>query len=145
MIFWTVENGELVAYERTGECRRCGACCYKHRITYTLEVDFASDPDEQESEEDFDWSCREGYSMFRAQGAWWYIKIIAMGEPHRCPYLTKDNKCSMWQDPEEFRPICRYWPFHPTNLEKFPECGFKFERLDIRVRTADPPTERGEP
>ncbi len=49
-------------------------------------------------------------------------------EGYHCPALKNDDVCSEWQK-EGFRPICRYWPFHPDNLELFPNCGFSFERI----------------
>ena len=76
-----------------------------------------------------DWSGREGWSMFIAQGTWWYFGRfdITLGRTV-CPGLVGDNVCSEWQT-DEFRPICRYWPFHPSNLEYFPKCGFSFEKV----------------
>ena len=42
------------------------------------------------------------------------------------PQLSDDGTCSEWQDDLQFRPICRYWPFNPIDLEEFPGCGFSF-------------------
>ena len=129
MDFWTVENGELVCYERTGECNGCGQCCCTHTITYQVEVGFDSGERDDEGDDDYSWSVREDWSMFQAQGIWWYFKITSIEDtPSHCPGLTDDNRCSEWQNMDTFRPICRYWPFHPSNLEKFPGCGFSFER-----------------
>lgn len=128
--FWTVENGSLVLYKRTGECKGCGQCCCTHEIIYCLEVGFKSGRREDAGDEKFDWTSREGWSMFLAQGVWWYIKIVSVEDrPSPCSRLTDDMKCKDWQDFDEFPVICRYWPFHPSNLEKFPGCGFSFERV----------------
>ena len=128
--FWTVENGKLVHYERTGECNGCGQCCCTHTIKYQMEAGFCSGKHDDKDEDDQDWSEREGWSMFHAQGIWWYFKITAIEDtPSHCPSLTDDNRCSEWQNMDTFRPICRYWPFHPICLEKFPGCGFRFERV----------------
>lgn len=130
MDFWTVENAELVRYERRGACNQCGACCCTHTIRLQMEVAGKSGKRDDEGEKDYDWSGREGWSMFLAQGIWWYFKITAI-EPKEnlCAALTPDKKCSEWKT-DDFRPICRYWPFHPDNLAKFPKCGFSFERTN---------------
>ena len=132
MDFWTVEDGELARYIRHGECNQCGACCCTHTITLQMEVGAQNGKRDDESDDEkkeHDWSEREGWSMFLAQGIWWYFKITAI-EPKEnfCPALTPDRQCSEWQT-DDFRPICRYWPFHPDNLAKFPTCGFSFERI----------------
>ena len=132
MDFWTVENGELVKYRRSGKCNACGQCCCKHTIVFQMEVGFDSGNREDDGEEDdHDWSEREGWHMFYAQGIWWYFKINEIAEDQsRCPNLNEDNLCNDFGDMEKWRPICRYWPFHPGNLEKFPGCGFSFERVE---------------
>ena len=130
MDVWTVEDGELVCYRRTGECNECGQCCCNCMITFQMEIDFGSNVQENRDDPDFDWSCREGWNMFYAQGIWWYFKIDnIVGKESRCESLMDDGRCKSWQDPDTFRPICRYWPFHPDNLERFPTCGFRFERV----------------
>jgi len=132
MDFWTVEKGELVRYRRTGQCKQCGQCCYQKRITFSMAVGAATTTGEGTSQEDKDWSSREGWSIFYAQGIWWYfiVQEIAYDAEKRCPKLSEELLCEEWMDPVEFRPICRYWPFHPSDLEMFPDCGFSFERMD---------------
>jgi hypothetical protein len=68
--------------------------------------------------------------MFFAQGLWWYFKVASDDEPSPCTQLDENNKCRVWMDIDKFPAICRYWPFHPSNLEKFPQCGFSFERQE---------------
>ena len=129
MDFWAVENGELVLYKRFGECKQCGACCHEKTIVYEMCVGINSGKRDDEDKSEYDWSNDEGWSMFLAQGIWWYFKIPDVKDkPQRCPNLTPDNKCNEWMS-DDFRPICRYWPFHPSNIEKF-DCGFKFERIE---------------
>lgn len=95
-----------------------------------MEVGYRSGEREDEDDDDFDWSCREGWSMFIAQGIWWYFKVTAIeDEKFRCEALDERDQCKLW-DTDRFKPICRYWPFHPSNLEKFPQCGFSFERQE---------------
>ena len=77
-----------------------------------------------------DWSEREDWSIFLAQGMWWYFYIYDIEDkPTYCECLDSNNLCSIWMDDEEFKPICRYWPMHPSHIEKFEGCGFKFERI----------------
>jgi len=130
MIFWAVEEGKLVKYRRTGKCNQCGACCRDYHIGFQMEVGFVSNKNYEKQE---DWSEREGWSMFVAQGTWWYFKIFEVTPADKewhCRALTEDNKCSEWKT-EKFRPICRYWPMHPSNLKHFPECGFSFEKIEL--------------
>ncbi len=128
--FWTVEDGELVLYKRKGACNQCAACCCTHHITFQIEVGGNSGNRDDAGKDDYDWSEREGWSMFLAQGIWWYFKIMSVTTPHTpCGGLTPDKKCAEWKT-DDFRPICRYWPFHPSNLKEFPKCGFGFERQE---------------
>ena len=139
--FWTVEEGKLVCYKRSGECNQCGDCC-KAGIFYRMEVQFATRSHEKTETkiEDEDWTGREGWSIFKAQGIWWYLKIHLPEEKpdHSCGDLEEEKgpsggtikaTCKSWQD-ETFRPICRYWPFLPEHLEWFPFCSFTFEEVE---------------
>lgn len=133
MIFWTVENGELVKLERSGKCNQCGKCCRDFKIRFTMEVGgVTQDHGAEEDIQEGDWSKREGWSMFLAQGTWWYFGNFSIDEEpefHGCPALKDGNVCTNWQA-EDFRPICRYWPFLPSNLEHFPDCGFSFQVVE---------------
>ncbi len=133
MIFWTVKDGELIKLERSGKCNQCGKCCRNYRIQFRMEVGgLVHEHGEGEDKQEEDWATREGWSMFVAQGTWWYFGEFLIApevfEGYHCPALKNDDVCSEWQK-EGFRPICRYWPFHPDNLELFPNCGFSFERI----------------
>lgn len=135
MHFWTVEGGNLVLYKRSGECNKCGQCCCTRTINYSMEVGFQSGKREDEGIDSFDWSCREGWSMFLAQGIWWYFKINEVTDrPVPCLKLNDRNECEIWHDIDEFPPICRYWPFHPSDLKQFPDCSFRFERVGVGER-----------
>ena len=155
--FWVVENGKLVAYTRFGECKQCGECCRGWVITYTCSISFANSgdvvrlwnyKDEEDPLSSEYWVNYEDFSIFYAQGMWWYFKIFSIekaedssekaGEASedgmttgRCPN-QRGNLCDEWEDAAEFRPICRYWPMHPKCLEPFPNCGFEFERFHER-------------
>lgn len=130
--FWIVENGVLVRYRREGECNQCGECCRGYRITYTVSVSFGHDDDDCGTDDT--WKEWEGYSVFYAQGIWWFLKTLKIEyeEGVECPLLTHQGLCSEWKDPKDFKPICRYWPYHPADLEHFPECGFSFIKEEVR-------------
>jgi hypothetical protein len=128
--FWTVENGQLALYRRSGQCNQCTECCCTHEITYQLEVGFNSGKRDDENEENYDWSHREGWHIFLAQGIWWYVNIVSIERREKdkpCSALV-NGKCSIW-DTNDFTPLCRYWPFHPGNIEQFSRCGFSFEKV----------------
>lgn len=124
MIFWVVEDEELVKYERVGVCTRCGECCCDHLITFRLRVDYEGEEDEDDSSRD--WSGWEGFSIFRAQGLLWYMKAERGEETRICSDLDVGG-CGIWMQ-NDFPAVCRYWPIHPDNLEYFPNCGFSFRR-----------------
>lgn len=135
MKVWIVENGQLALYIRKGECNRCGDCCCNHRIAYTMAVKDGNSNSDKDSSDREDWSDSEDYSIFLAQGVWWYFKVTKITkEQHICGAFDKATKfCIEWRDMDTFKPICRYWPFHPDNLEQFPKCGFRFERDEQEV------------
>jgi len=134
-IFWIVEGGRLQKYRRKGRCVQCGACCRDYKITYSQVVHF-SGSGEQETQ--VGWEGWEGWSAFYAQGSWWFMKTTGIllspqgeqGSRTECPNLTPQGLCSVWMDPEKFKPICRYWPYHPDDLKPFPSCGFSFEKCE---------------
>jgi hypothetical protein len=134
MNIWTIENGEPVLYVREGQCNQCGECCCNHKITYSMAVGLADQDAGNLDPSKSSWDEWEGYSVFFAQGIWWYIKIISIedDEGDVCPAFDEETGlCTDWQDPEMFRPICRYWPFHPSNIERFRNCGFSFRRVEV--------------
>jgi len=51
-----------------------------------------------------------------------------VGKP--CSAQDESGACTIWKNEKDFKLICRYWPFHPDNLVKFPQCGFSFERCE---------------
>ena len=128
MRIYIVENGRLVAYERTGQCNHCGKCCYKH-IEFQITSQTFDPNYEPSADGDADWSEHEGFSILLAHGLWWYFKVnYVKDRDTACPMLRNGNECGEWMDAKRFRPICRYWPFNPHDLEQFPECGFAFEK-----------------
>lgn len=134
MIIWSVEDGGLIKYERSGECNRCGDCCgHKGQISFQMKFAFddSDDKDKVEDKDESDWSEYEGWSILYAQGIFWWFKITNIGGEGGCHYYDSDKRlCTTWMSDRYFKPICRYWPFHPSNLEQFPNCGFSFERVE---------------
>ena len=133
--FWIVESGKLVLYKRSGKCVRCGECC-KSNLVCRMQVGFVSQSNsgaavkvEAKAPTAGDWAEREGWSIFLAQGIWWYSKVRREeDEGKACAKLDASlNRCTIWKR-EQFRPICRYWPSHPEQLAWFPRCGFEFRR-----------------
>jgi len=132
---WIVEDGKLSLWRRTGECLKCGRCCCGSTINFTSSIWAIDKTDEQEHEpeveEDDDWSDWKDYAILEAQGVWWYFRINSIeGDDRRCGSLDEDGLCGCWQDWKKFRPVCRYWPFHPLWAHHYPGCGFSFERVD---------------
>jgi len=132
MDVWIVENGQLVLYKRGGECNQCGECCCTHTIEYQMSASFKSQRPSADEVEDGDWSNSEGWSALQAQGIWWWFKVTEIAdEPRPCPaYDSETHLCTIWQDTEMFRPICRYWPFNPKDIAKYEHCSFEFERVE---------------
>jgi hypothetical protein len=126
---WIIEDGVPTLYERKGECNRCGECCCNHTIKYQIYT--GADRSDEEKEAG-DWSEWEGWTAFLAQGMWWYIKVTDIDDDEKdtpCPLYSPEEGCTVWQDSIYFKPICRYWPFHPKDLEHYPNCGFILERV----------------
>ena len=132
---YIVEDGKLVEYERLGKCNLCGECCGgKNTITYNVEVRFAHKEvkDETYDPSKEDWTGWEGYTLIWSQGLWWYFKVVDVTEdaPHQCERQDAETKwCSLWKS-DDWPAVCRYWPFRPSDLEQFPNCGFSFRRID---------------
>jgi Fe-S-cluster containining protein len=124
VLFWIVESGVLIPYERKGECLGCGICCRGNNIRATITKSQDGQDDDgliiERLEEKW-----EGYSVFQIGDVWRWYKTELLEEERVCTSLV-GNKCECWQT-EEWPEICRYWPFHPRDLEAFPECGFTFE------------------
>ena len=120
-----IENGERIKYIREGECNLCGACCCKNVIGVKIVAGVGNS-----SDDDTDWGDWEGYSEFWSQGIWWWVKLDIKDEMHEKPCAGfVDGKCVDW-DTRKFPAVCRYFPVRPRDIEKFPECGFSFRRVE---------------
>lgn len=132
---WVIENGVPALYERKGKCNRCGECCHCHTIRYQVKtVQVTTDDKDAEEPGPEDWAEWEGWSVFLAQGLWWYfkVKVVDLNEERYCcpEYIEEIKHCNLWQDDVRFKAICRYWPFHPDVLQHYPNCGWTLERAE---------------
>lgn len=126
--FWIVEDGKLVRYTRYGSCNMCGKCCCSQliRAQFTSTLVYDSDVAENIEVDDDDWSEWEGWSAHSQYGLWWWWKFATEDEAKICGSFI-NGKCESWGS-KDFPAICRDWPAHPNDLERFPGCGFSFER-----------------
>jgi len=132
---YIVEDGALVEYERVGECNGCGDCCEaKHTICYQVQVagDTKLDTKLDTDEPGDDFATHEGWTCLWAQGVWWWWFVYDDDEDRqRCSRLDAETRrCTCWMDTIDFPAICRYWPVHPKNIERFPRCSFSFTRAE---------------
>ena len=132
MDFSIVENNRFVHYRRSGSCKQCGKCCCTTEIRAQVQVttDDADKSNRSGPSDLGDLSDWEGFSVFCARGLWWWIKIEVTDEPQLelCSAFI-DGRCNCWNT-VDWPVICEYWPVHPMNLERFPDCGFSFERIE---------------
>ena len=121
MNFWIVEDGELVEYSRKGSCNKCGKCCCSNKITVRMTASIGP-PDNEDANYD-NW---EGWSHHEGQGAdwWWKLNVTDEMLDHECSSLS-EGRCEIWGNQPA---VCRYFPMQPRDIEKFPECGFRFEK-----------------
>ena len=132
-IFIIVENGQFVEYERLGSCSMCGQCCCQKTIKAKFASALLNDrnrpsiPKNSEKKQEEDWSDWEGWSARSQYGLWWWWKLMPIEQGETCrSYLN--GRCAVWGR-DNSPAICRDWPFHPDNLEHFPDCGFHFEKV----------------
>jgi len=84
-----------------------------------------SDPD-ADPDADPDYSNWEGWSQHEDQGVEWWWKLDVTDEmlDHECASLV-GGLCEVW---DGLPAVCRHFPMQPRDIEKFPKCGFWFER-----------------
>lgn len=117
---WDEEEQICTGYIRHGECKQCGACCRAH-IVYRVAGEVAMQ------------DRKNGGSRTTGIGIWseissgderTFFETIKVGEGKGCSRLGKNNVCKEYK---ERRVICTEWPFNPSDLEHFPNCGYSFE------------------
>jgi len=126
MEFTIIEDGERVKYTREGRCNFCGECCCKNVINVNIT---AGAGNEKTDGGETDWNDWNGYSEFRSQVVWWWMKFNVHDEMREEPCCKLvDGRCSIWKT-DEFPAVCRYFPVHPRDIERFENCGFSFRRV----------------
>jgi len=130
--FWVVEDGRLAEYSRRGSCNKCGLCCCKNKIKVRMRAHIGGD----DSDNTDDYSDWEGWSCHEDRGVEWWWKLDVTNEmlDKKCESLT-ENRCERWND--DIPVVCQYFPMQPSDIEKFPECGFSFVREMDEGRAED--------
>lgn len=129
MIFyeWNFGTDEAIQYQRNGECNECGQCCIA-----LIGMRTAFDRSKGES------GGRNGGTGTTEKGVWSEIKIDNVSRyyqvmeidtknaEHRCPKLSRENKCTEHFDKEN---ICKDWPMSPGQVKPFSDCSYSFEEI----------------
>jgi len=103
---------------RTGECRMCGECCRKMRITSVLS------------------HILKQHRTLEEAGAYYSFHAIRLVKSDRksnrvlleldtpCVQLSENNKCLLHDSPEKKPLICHRYPWFKDDIET---CGYSFE------------------
>lgn len=156
---WDYEKHELVKFERSGECNRCGACC-KALIRFVASEHGELGPNNTYENEDI----RNGGRYVDQEGVWnevvndkgerRYFKFTEINpndpEHPACLHLQgsgHEHACAVHFDKNL---LCRSWPMSPEHVTPFPECSYTFteigrwsmsecgEALKLTVRIGEP-------
>lgn len=130
-----IRNGEVVRYRRSGSCLACGECCA--RFFYTCRTAEGEHGPAEEGKE-ADLSQYEGWAIEDWDDPdklrWWGPFEIEEITPERrrelCPSFHADtNMCDLFGT-EQWKELCRKFPFRPEDLEGIKHCGFTFKELE---------------
>ena len=126
---WVVRRGEWVRYGRTGSCLGCGECCSKFNYSFQQTIP----PKEQSEHGEGDWAKWEGWAIedWDKDGEWhWWgpFEIIPLDQPKCKTFDPKTNHCQKFGK-EDWREICRKFPFRPEDLAGLTNCGFAFKEI----------------
>lgn len=122
------DAGVITEYERLGKCTQCGDCCRALiRFTYT-----GTKPDATDNEKKGGGLTTDGAGKWQGyqddSGQWRYVKLIeCVPGDTACFKLCEDGRCGMYEDRN---PYCQIWPLAPTDIAKFPKCGFSFKKTN---------------
>ncbi len=103
---------------RKGECRQCGECCRRVRITGIL-----SNIERQHG------SLEEARLYYSFRG----IRIaeidkdmdrVSLEMDIPCDKLTAENRCLLHSDPEKKPVICHRYPWFEDDIE---DCGYRWQ------------------
>lgn len=124
-----VEDGILIKYAREGECLACGDCCRKFNYDYQ----YTTTPKGQSGNGEGDWNKWEGWAIedWDKDGEWhWWgpVKIIPLDEPRCSLFCLETNHCLNFKK-QNWREVCRKFPFRPADLNGLENCGFIFRKI----------------
>jgi len=130
MHVWIVEDGQFALYERRGQCNRCGECCCNHGIQVSMQIRSNEDREEREDVDPSWLSEYEGWSAIQEEGRWYWFKTtcISLRDESCDAYDPETHLCTIWQE-KDFKPVCKFWPWHPSDILPFERCSFYFERV----------------
>jgi len=132
-IVFVVEDGGFVKYERLGECLACGDCCRKFNYSFQrTTVSIMAPGDEVDEEKDIgkweDWAVENWDN--KDEWTWWGpFEIISLDEPKCRCFDPLTNHCSEFGQ-DDWREICRKFPFRQADLEGLDNCAFSFRRIE---------------
>lgn len=119
---WDYSHDQVIEYRKLGECHKCGQCCHAF-ISFMVLGSIGKNK-------------RNGGITTDSKGLWhevdkghWrhFFKMVETRLDDRiCPSLGEDQLC---RDYDRRHAICEEWPFGPSNLTSFPDCGFRFELI----------------
>ncbi len=122
MIFleWNYNTQTLIKHRRSGECKRCGACC-KARIAFRVDSNAPEVRNGGQGTDERDmWFEVDEQNPRRLFGSF----VVSDGTP--CGSLAGDGSCSKYDERDS---ICKDWPFHQSLVDAFSGCGYSFEEI----------------
>lgn len=139
---WLYPDGDLdqepELWQRTGECTRCGLCCTGPEMRYaTTRETLSQDEIERRIERrkegplvNYGWQLGVPIAVeqWNGENTWWQRKLSE--ETRVCKRYEGDGVCRGYDNdrPE----ICRKWPILPSDVEPYPKCGYRFERVESK-------------
>jgi hypothetical protein len=118
---------------RTGACRRCGACCESvWRPDYLMGLLEDGAPEDAEGGPDPSPDPPEEGPLGpvvaeRWDGRWTFWRA-APPRYGACPMWRGKGICAVYGT-RDFPDVCRKWPMFPAEMDRYPTCGFRFERV----------------
>ncbi len=120
---WDEKKKICYGYVRSGKCKNCGDCCNAHIVYRVAGEDSMQD------------RRNGGSAKTPGLGIWsevnkeddriYFSTIkIEINTDKPCSLLGEDNLCKVH---DEKKAMCAEWPFNPSDLEFFPNCGYSFE------------------
>lgn len=127
---WNYNKGTVIEYERTGSCCLCGKCCMA-TISYEL--------CNQEGYRVGKFACLSK-TVVEEKGIWLEVRqggLRLFSSSYRMQYKNTsscsyydDGLCILHPQSVDVAPLCKFWPLHPAHVEMFPECTYKFNKVN---------------